>query len=64
MTKDELVTLLRSVGVDENTVHAMSNAFEIGADWARESILADIRQVHDVHSCASNASGLEKRSEK
>ena len=30
MTKDDLVTLLRSVGVDENTVHAMSNAYEIG----------------------------------
>jgi hypothetical protein len=36
MNKDELVVLLRSVGCDENTVTAMSNAFDIGADWARE----------------------------
>jgi hypothetical protein len=30
MTKDELVVLLRSVGVDENTVTAMGNAYDIG----------------------------------
>jgi hypothetical protein len=30
MTKDEMVTLLRSVGCDENTVTAMSNAYELG----------------------------------
>jgi len=30
MTKDEMVTLLRSVGVNENTVTAMENAFEMG----------------------------------
>ena len=32
MTKDELVVLLRSVGVDENTVTAMGNAYDIGYD--------------------------------
>lgn len=30
MTKDDMVTLLRSVGCDENTVTAMSNAYEMG----------------------------------
>jgi transposase len=30
MTKQEMVTLLRSVGVNENTITAMENAFEIG----------------------------------
>lgn len=30
MTKDDMVSLLKSVGVDENTVTAMSNAFDIG----------------------------------
>ena len=35
MSKDELVALLRSVGVNENTVAAMSNAFEIGYEWAK-----------------------------
>lgn len=30
MTKDDMVALLKSVGVDENTVIAMSNAYDIG----------------------------------
>jgi hypothetical protein len=30
MTKHEMVTLLRSVNCDENTVTAMSNAYELG----------------------------------
>ena len=30
MTKDEMTTLLRSVGVSENTVTAMENAYELG----------------------------------
>lgn len=32
MTKDEMATLLRSVGCDENTVTAMENAYEMGFD--------------------------------
>jgi len=30
MTKDEMATLLRSVGCDENTITAMENAYELG----------------------------------
>jgi len=30
MTKDDLVTLLKNVGVDENTITAMGNAYDIG----------------------------------
>ena len=30
MTRNEMITLLRSVGCDENTVTAMSNAYEMG----------------------------------
>jgi hypothetical protein len=30
MTKDEMITLLRSVNCDENTVTAMDNAYELG----------------------------------
>ncbi len=30
MTKDGMTTLLRSVGVNENTVTAMTNAYEMG----------------------------------
>lgn len=32
MTKDEMATLLRSVGCDENTITAMENAYEMGFD--------------------------------
>ena len=35
MSKDELVALLRSVGVNENTVTAMTNAFDMGVEWAK-----------------------------
>ena len=45
MTKDEMITLLRSVNCDENTVTAMSNAYEMGfeqgakaADTMRQAI--------------------------
>lgn len=40
MTKDEMTTLLRSVGVNENTVTAMENAYEMGAEYTRETIIA------------------------
>jgi hypothetical protein len=30
MTKDEMSTLLRGVGCDENTITAMENAYEMG----------------------------------
>ena len=39
MTKDELVALLRSVGVDENTVTAMGNAYDIGYDAGAAEII-------------------------
>jgi hypothetical protein len=35
VSKDELVALLRSVGVNENTVTAMTNAFDMGVEWAK-----------------------------
>ncbi len=36
MTKEELTALLRSVGCNENTVAAMENAFEMGAEDERK----------------------------
>lgn len=36
MTKEDMVQVLRSVGVNENTVTAMINAFDMGADYERE----------------------------
>ena len=35
MTKEDLEILLRSVGVDENTVTAMGNAYDIGFEQGR-----------------------------
>lgn len=37
MTKEDLEMLLRSVGVDENTVTAMGNAYDIGYEHGRFS---------------------------
>lgn len=36
MSKEELIVLLRSVGVDENTVTAMTNAYELGVEWQKQ----------------------------
>lgn len=36
MSKEELITLLRSVGVDENTVTAMGNAYDLGVEWQKQ----------------------------
>lgn len=36
MTKDDMVQVLRSVGVNENTVVAMTNAFDMGVEYERE----------------------------
>jgi hypothetical protein len=36
MTKEDMIQVLRSVGVNENTVTAMSNAFDMGAEYMRE----------------------------
>jgi hypothetical protein len=37
MTKDDMVQVLRSVGVNENTVTAMCNAFDMGVAYEREA---------------------------
>ena len=37
MTKDEMVTLLRSVNCDENTVTAMTNAYELGFEYGAQA---------------------------
>lgn len=36
MTKQEMTQLLRSVGVNENTITAMENAYEMGFESARQ----------------------------
>jgi len=37
MKKDEMVTLLRSVSCDENTVTAMTQAYEMGFDYGSKA---------------------------
>ena len=51
MKKDEMVTLLRSVSCDENTVTAMTNAYEMGFDHGARAYvhLADaVEKARDI----------------
>ena len=51
MTKDEMVTLLRSVGVNENTVTAMENAFDMGFEQgckAYKYLSGAVEEARDV----------------
>lgn len=36
MNKEQMVNLLRSVGVSESTITVMSNAFDLGFDAAKD----------------------------
>ena len=51
MKKEELASLLRSAGVDENGVTLATNAYEIGYDAAKDELKED-----KENSCASVAS--------
>ena len=59
MTKDEMVALLRSVGVNENTVTAMSNAYELGAEYERDAC-AKVADEHGYYG-VSIAKDIRKR---
>jgi hypothetical protein len=51
MKKDEMVTLLRSGSCDENTVTAMTNAYEMGFDHGARAYvhLADaVEKARDI----------------
>jgi hypothetical protein len=45
MTKDEMTTLLRSVGTEEKMIDSMGSAFDYGAMWMREEAAALVRDV-------------------
>jgi hypothetical protein len=49
MTKDEMTTLLRSVGVNENTITAMNNAFDLGADLMKEDCARFLERMAQRH---------------
>lgn len=40
MSKEDMIAMLRGVGCDENTVTAMSNAYDLGFEYAKETMLA------------------------
>jgi hypothetical protein len=39
MNKEQMITVLRSVGVSESTVTVMSNAFDMGFDSAKDQAI-------------------------
>ena len=56
MTKQELTTLLRSVGVNENTITAMENAYDMGVEFERARIIEankDVIEQVNAHLRAS-----------
>jgi hypothetical protein len=40
MSKEDMISMLRGVGCDENTITAMSNAYDLGFEYAKETMLA------------------------
>jgi hypothetical protein len=50
MTKDEMTTLLRSVGSNENTVTAMENAYEMGFEQGANVAEVMKRLVEEAES--------------
>lgn len=50
MTKDEMATLLRSVGTNENTVTAMENAYELGFEQGAAMAEVIKRLVEEAES--------------
>lgn len=52
MTKDDMIQVLKSVGVNESTVLAMSNAFDMGVQYEKERILDHIGHNYCECNCA------------
>jgi hypothetical protein len=48
MTKTEMTTLLRSVGVNENTITAMENAYELGVEMGVEQGIKQERALWEL----------------
>ncbi len=38
MSKEDMISMLRGVGCDENTITAMSNAYDLGFEHAKETL--------------------------
>ena len=52
MTKHEMVSFLRMAAVDENTITAMSNAFDMGVENERDIVCSIIFGMIDDHAKA------------
>ena len=48
MKKEEMITLLRSAGVDENAVNLAINAWEMGVEYEREQQEKWLEQLKGV----------------
>jgi hypothetical protein len=47
MNKEQMITLLRSVGVNESTITVMSNAFDLGFESAKEQAVTIARSYNE-----------------
>lgn len=53
MTKDEMTTLLRSVNCEENTITAMSNAYELGFEQGA-NVAEVMKKLVEEAECVCN----------
>jgi len=49
MTKHEMISFLRMAAVDENTITAMSNAYDMGVENERDIVCSIIFGMIDDH---------------
>jgi hypothetical protein len=54
MTKHEMISFLRMAAVEENTVTAMSNAFDMGVENERDIVCSIIFGMIDDHAKAQS----------
>jgi hypothetical protein len=53
MTKQEMIASLRMVAANENTIGAMSNAYELGEENERDIICTLIFSIIEDHALAN-----------
>ena len=54
MTKHEMISFLRMAAVEENTVTAMSNAFDMGVENERDIVCSIVFGMIDDHAKAQS----------
>lgn len=48
MTKDEMLSLVRSVAVPTDVEQGMSHAYDLGVEWERARVMRIIEQAVDM----------------